>query len=588
VSQWADSYRKLSPESSAEPGAWKTSRAEYQRGIMDALGSPDVTTVVFMKSAQVGATELLNNVVGYYIAQDPAPILLLQPTLEMAQAWSKDRLAPMLRDSPALHGAVKDPKAKNSGNTMLHKSFAGGHITMAGANSPAGLASRPIRVLLGDEVDRYPVSAGSEGDPVNLARKRTTTFWNRKILLTSTPTVKGASRIEMEFEESDKRYYFVPCPHCDEYQRLKWENVQWPKNEPMKAQYCCDKCGCLFSDVARIAAIRKGHWKATGPFNGRAGFHINELYSPWSSMADMAVNFLEAKKSPETLKTFINTSLGETWEEPGESVDTTGLLGRREQYDDVPEGAIVLTAGVDVQANYFAIEVVAWGQDEQSWNVDYFNVPGDTSKAEAWQDLDDALLRKYTHAGGTEMHIAATGIDSGFRTQLVYDFVKSKTGRRLYALKGVSGAGRPVVQLSRGKAGNKQRRAVDLYTIGVDDAKGIVFARLKVSDPGPGYCHFPTSRDEEYFDQLTGEKIVTRFVKGFPKREWVKTRARNEALDCRVMSYATLKILNPVWSAIAGRMSPKKEVVEEEPQVRPSTRKVQRPKRKRGNFVTSW
>lgn len=556
---------------------------------MDALSDPAVTTVVFMKSAQVGATELVNNVVGYYIDQDPAPILLLQPTLEMAQAWSKDRLAPMLRDSPTLRGKVKDPKSRNSGNTLLHKTFPGGHITMAGANSPAGLASRPIRVMLGDEVDRYPVSAGTEGDPVNLARKRTTTFWNRKILLTSTPTIKGASRIEMEFDESDKRYFYVPCPHCDHFQRLIWAQVQWPDGDPARAEYCCAECGALFTDAQRHAVIRKGEWRATGPFNGRAGFHINELYSPWSSMAEMARNFLEAKKSPETLKTFINTSLGETWEDQGETVDDTGLMSRREEYTAaVPAGGLVLTAGIDTQGDRLEVEVVAWGVDEESWNIDYLVLPGDPSQPAVWLALDDALDRTYTHESGTELHIAAACIDSGgHHTQIVYDYCRTRAARRVFAIKGVAGPGRPVVQISR-KARGKTARRVDLYTVGVDDAKGIIYARLRAPEPGPGYCHFPVERQEEYFAQLTGEKVVTKYYRGFPRKEWVKARARNEALDCRVYGYAALKILNPVWSAIAKRLEPSKPNPEPEKKAAQTTTRQRRPAKKRGNFVTSW
>lgn len=559
---------------------------------MDSLSDPGVHTVVFMKSAQVGATELLNNVVGYYIDQDPAPILLLQPTLEMAQAWSKDRLSPMLRDSPALRNKVKDPKARNSGNTLLHKTFPGGHITMAGANSPAGLASRPIRVMLGDEVDRYPVSAGTEGDPVNLARKRTTTFWNRKILLTSTPTVKGASRIEMEFEESDKRFFYVPCPHCDQYQRLMWRNVQWPKDEPAKAQYCCDECGALFNDAQRLASIRKGEWRATGPFNGRAGFHINELYSPWSSMAEMAQNFLEAKKSPETLKTFINTSLGETWEEQGERIDETGLLERCEKYpDQVPARGLVLTAGVDVQGDRIELEVVAWGAGEESWNIDYRVIPGDPSASDVWQLLDDALDATYRHQSGTQLHIAATCIDSGgLHTQIVYEYCKARSAKRIFAVKGVAGPGRPVVQISRAQR-SKQKRTVDLYTVGVDDAKGIIYARLRNDEPGPGYCHFPVDRQPEYFSQLTAEKLVTKYHRGFPRKEWVQTRPRNEALDCRVYAYAALKILNPVWAAIEKRIKPT-EKPKQEPDITPIERltnaRKRRPARRRGGYATSW
>lgn len=593
VSEWADEHRILSSESSAEPGRWLTERAEYQRGIMDALSDPRVETLVVMSSAQVGKTEVINNLVGYLVHRDPCPILVVQPTLQMAEAWSKDRLAPMLRDTPALSEMFTVGNRRDSANTLLHKSFPGGHLTMAGANSPASLASRPIRIVLCDEVDRYPVSAGTEGDPVNLARKRTATFWNRKILLTSTPTVRGASRIEMEFDQSDQRRYFVPCPDCGEMQSLKWANVSWPNGQPMEARYACEACGSLWSDGQRIGAIRRGEWRATAPFTGRAGFHLSELYSPWGSLGAMAVAFLEAKRSPQTLKTFVNTSLGESWEDTGEGIDDTGLMSRREEYAaDVPEGAVLLTAGVDVQNDRIEVEVVGWGDGEESWNVDYFVIHGDPQRAESWAALDAALGKTYQHESGTALHITATGVDSGAHTQIVYDYCRKRSLRRVFALKGVAGPGRPVVTLSRRQHGGGNRK-VDLYTVGVDDAKATIYSRLKIAEAGAGFCHFPFERDEEYFSQLTAEKVVTKYTKGFPRREWVKARARNEALDCRVYAYAALRILNPVWSAVSRRMTDA-PIVEATPPAAPEepiNRVVQNRRaqvRRPGSWTTGW
>lgn len=599
VSQWADNKRRLSPESSAEPGIWTTARAEYQRGIMDAVSNPLLETIVIMSSAQVGKTEILNNLVGYHIDQDPSPILVLQPTLEMAQVWSKDRLAPMLRDTPALKGKVRDPRTSKSTNTLLHKTFPGGHITMAGSNSPASLASRPIRVVMCDEVDRYPVSAGNEGDPVNLAKKRTATFWNRKIVMTSTPTIAGVSRIELEFEQSDKRYYHVPCPDCGFMQRLMWANVKWIKDEndvplPDTAKYCCEKCASLWTDAQRNTAIKKGEWVATVPGGKRAGFHLSELYSPWSTLGIIVTSFLEARKNPEMLKTWVNTCLGETWEDrDGEVIDQNVLYARRVKYAaEVPEGALLLTAGIDVQHDRIEMEVVAWGEGEESWNVDYRVIPGDTTREEVWRDLEDALSDSYDHESGTIFHITSAVIDSSDQTTKVYAFVKRSKHQRLFAGKGVSGAGRPVAQVSRRGKGVK-RRDVDLYTIGVDDAKGTVHARLKIEEPGPGYCHFPLERDLEYFQQLTAEKRVTRFHKGFAVKEWQKTRLRNEALDARVYAYAALKILNPVWSAISQRVkvaapapAPEKETYTEKAVKQHITRTRSRPGG--GNWATGW
>ena len=590
VSEWADEYRRLSSESSAEPGRWLTARAEYQRGIMDAVSDPGVHTVIVMSSAQVGKTEVLNNVVGFHIHQDPAPILLIQPTLEMAQTWSKDRLAPMLRDSPELRGKVKDPRPKNSQNTMLHKTFPGGHITMAGSNSPASLASRPVRIVLFDEVDRYPPSAGTEGDPVNLGRKRTATFWNRTVFLTSTPTVKGVSRIELEFSQSDQRYFFVPCPHCDHFQRLVWAQVVWDKTEegenlPDTAHYVCEKCGAMWTEIQRQVAVKRGVWRATAQSEGKAGFHLSELYSPWSSLQDVVRAFLDARGNPELLKTWVNTSLGETWEDEGDSVDQHVLYRRRERYEaQVPNDALLLTAGIDVQRDRVEMEVVAWGHGEESWNVDYRIIPGDTARPEVWRDLEDALDLTYTHETGTEFHITSALIDSSDQTTTVYNFVKHSRHPRLFAGKGISGTGRPVVQVFR-KQSSRAKRGVDLYHVGVDDAKATTYARLMIKDVGPGYCHFPMARDPEYFDQLTAERLVTKYHKGFAKKEWVKVRPRNEVLDCRVYAYAALKILNPVWTAIEKKLRTEPTPVEE-PTLPRTTQRRKRPVKTRKVWAT--
>ena len=592
VSEWADRYRQLSRESSAEPGRWSTARAEYQRGIMDALTEPGVERVVIMSSAQVGKTEILNNLVGYHIDQDPAPILVLQPTIDMAQAWSKDRLSPMMRDSKRLSDTFEQSNRRSSANTLLHKTFDGGHITMAGANSPASLASRPIRVLLCDEVDRYPVSAGSEGDPVNLATKRTNNFWNRRIVLFSTPTVKGTSRIEMAYLSTDQRRFFVPCPDCGEEQFLQWSQVEWIKDDagnadPESARYCCENCGSLWSDAQRYNAITKGEWIATEEFNGRAGFHLNELYSPWVKLSEIVENFLEAKDNPETLQTWVNTSLGETWEDEGETVENTGLMVRREEYAaPVPAGAVVLTCAVDVQGDRLEYEVVGWGPGDETFGIENNIIPGDPSLPHVWRDLDDIIDKTWTHEHGHEMQISATGIDTGgHHTQIVYDYCRQRSSRRVFALKGVSGSGRQVVQRSaRGRG--KNRRVVDLYTVGVDDAKGTIFARLRVPEPGPGYCHFPIDYTEEYFLQLTAEKQVTKYVKGFPRKEWIKTRARNEALDLRVYNYATKTILNPVYSKLAQRLKPAEKVEQTVAPVPPRTTQRARPQRRRKTWAT--
>lgn len=523
---------------------------------MDAVSDPTIETVVVMASAQVGKTEVVNNVVAYHIDQDPCPILVLQPTLEMAQTWSKDRLAPMLRDTPCLRGRVRDARARDSGNTMLHKQFPGGHITMCGANSPAGLASRPIRVVLSDEVDRYPFSAGTEGDPVGLAEKRTTTFFNRKRVRTSTPTIKGVSRIEAAFLASDRRRYHVPCPHCDHMQVLRWHNIQWDKDEdganlPETAAYFCEDCGAQITDADKARVLARGEWRAEVEFNGVAGFHLSALYSPWVTFAEIAREFLAAKHSPERLQVWTNTVLGEPYEEEGQQADDGALLSRREVYGPiVPEGAGLLTAGVDVQADRLEIEVLAWGLASETWSMETRVIPGDPTKPDVWRDLDDYLLTPWTHEHGQVMRVACACVDTGYLTDEVYKFVRPRLARRVFPVKGIAGAGKPI----SGRPSKANSGQVPLYPVGVDTAKDALFARLRITDPGPGYQHFTSDHDEEYFLQLCAEKKTTRFVKGFPVPSWTKTRARNEALDIRVYAMAAYAILNPNMDIVMQRI----------------------------------
>jgi len=550
ISEWADQYRQLSSESSAEAGRWSTSRAEYQRGMMDAVSDKTIETVVLMTAAQIGKTELINNVVGFHISQDPAPMLVVQPTLEMAQTWSKDRLAPAIRDTPALSAKIKDPRSRDSGNTTLHKVFPGGHVTACGANSPSSLASRPCRVILCDEVDRYPLSAGTEGDPIALAKKRATTFWNKKIILVSTPTEKGASRIEAAYHESDQRRYYVPCADCGEEQELKWANVRWENGDPTTAEYICEHCGTCWGDAKRFQAIRYGRWQATAEGDGKtAGFHISALYSPWTALEDIVRDFLASKSDPMRLKAWVNTTLGETFEEDGERIDEFSLFDRKEDFGEtLPVGAVVLVAGVDVQDDRLACEIVAYGKGEESWSIYYEEIYGDPSGPQLWQDLDFILSQTFTHPEKGDMIIRSTCIDSGGHyTQQVYNYVKLRAGRRIFAIKGIGGEGKPII----GRPSKNNIGKINLFPVGTDTAKELLFARLKIDEPGPGYCHFPLDREEEYFRMLTAEKKVLRYFKGRPKREWVKTRQRNEALDCRVYAMAALQVMGINIEAVA-------------------------------------
>jgi len=584
IDEWADKHRRLSPESSAEPGLWSTDRASYQRGMMQAISDPRIENIVFMTGAQIGKTEIINNSVGYYVSQDPSPMLVVQPTLELAKMWSSDRLSPMLRDTPILKNLVKDPRSRDSGNTLYQKQFPGGYIAIVGANSPSGLAARPIRCVFLDEVDRYPASAGSEGDPIELSKARTKTFtYNRKIIMVSTPTNKGASRIENAFEESDKRFYYVPCPDCKHEQKLIWSNVNWEEDKPETASYICEECGSAWDDAMRYRAIKNGNWVATEDYNGTAGFHINGIYSPWTPLSEAVKGFLVAKKMPDTLRVFVNTYLAETWEDQGERVDDYAVAERAEAFGDkLDKNIMILTCGIDVQDDRLELEVVGWGKDEESWSVDYRTLYGDPSTPHLWNDLENILKNIYETEDGRQMQIRSACIDSGGHyTQAVYNFVRPREGRRIFAIKGMAGESRPIV--SRPTRNNIGK--IRLFTLGVDNIKELVFSRLKINEVGAGYCHFPDDRPDEYFKQLaSSEKIVTKFHKGFPRREFVKTRTRNEALDCRVYAIGALSILNLNLNVISDRMQNEKVKTTEETPKRPI-----RPNRYRGNsFINGW
>lgn len=569
LSEWAGKYRVLSAESSAEPGRWHTDKAPYQREIMDAIGDPHIRKVVIMSAAQIGKTDaFILNPLGYYMDYAPAPILVMQPTLDMGQTFSKDRLAPMIRDTPELRDKV-DVKSRYSGNTIMKKNFPGGHITIVGANSATGLASRPIKVLLADEVDRYPASAGTEGDPLSLAQKRQTTFWDKKTVIVSTPVIKGQSRIETEFEQSTKEEWNVPCPDCGHYQPFVWANVIFDRENPQgEVLYKCERCGVVSGEYQWKQASKRGQFVAENPAAEARGFHLNTLASTFCSWKEIVQKFLVAKEqldqgNPEGMKVWVNTELGETWEERGEQVEDTVLLNRREVYDaDVPDGVLVLTAGVDVQDDRFEVEVVGWGVGKESWGIRYQKIYGDMLKEQVWQDLDAFLLSGFKKKDGTTLHIISACVDSGgHHTDQVYRFTRDRWERKVWAIKGKGGSDVPYIR----NPTTNNRVKTPLFIIGVDAGKALLYQRLRHETKGPNYCHFPENEaagyDEEYFRGLTAEKMVVRFRKGRSVVVWElkdSKHKRNEPLDLRNYATAALEIANPVLQMTDGVPQPRK------------------------------
>ena len=579
---------------------FRVSMAPYQAEPMDCAMDNSVQSVVLMWASQLGKTECCNNIIAYHIDLDPSPILCLQPTLEIAASWSTDRLSPMVRDTPVLKNLVADPKARDSGNTKLHKKFTGGHITIAGANSPASLAARPIRVVLCDEVDRYPASAGTEGDPISLAMKRSDTFFNSVHVVTSTPTTRGLSRIESEFELTDQRKWFCPCPHCDEYQTLEWANVKWDKDEedkhlPETARLVCAKCEKEIDDAMRKEMVERGEWRPTAPFSGKRGYHINGLVSLFppkrgydTRLHQAVAQFLDAKhRSIESLKAWTNTFLAETWEEVSETVESSPLLARCEPYAaKVPMDAVVLTAGVDCQEDRLEAECVGWGMNEECWGIQSKVFYGQITNPATWTALDEWLSQQWEHESGVQLRIASAMVDTGYQSKIVYDFCKPREVRRVFAIKGVAGS-RPIV--SRPNRGNSAK--VALFSIGTDSAKELLYSRLKIEESGPGYCHFPIdpAYDTEYFDQLTAEKAVTKAKAGVKTRVWVKKRARNEALDIRVYALAAFVNLNANLDQLAKSLKARSvdESQSKEPTRKDPMQAIARPPRRTG-FVNSW
>lgn len=553
LDDWADRYRYLSPEASSEPGKWETSRVEVARGPMKAVSDPQVRIVTVMGPTQLLKTEMINNSIGYIIDQDPGPTLMVQPTEALAEAWGNERFDKMVRDTPRLTEKISKKKSRDSANSKLHKEFTGGYLAIVGANAPGGLASRPIRNLLLDEIDKYPLSAGREGDPIKLARERTATFWNRKIIQVCSPTVEGKSRIAQEYEASDQRVYEVPCPSCGHAEEMQWRNVVWPEGEPEKALYHCPECRHPWEEYQRLEAIQGGEWRATKPFKGHAGFRCSKLVSPWETIAELAMKFCEAKKNVEQLKVFVNTSLAETWKEKGDAPEWKKLYDRREIYPKriVPKPAVFLTAGVDVQKDRLEVEIKAWARGQESWSIDYRVLMGETEERPVWELLDGVLGEQFEHENGRSLHIAMMAVDSGYLTQTVYNWVRGWPATRVVAIKGrdnqsvVVGTPSPVdVNIN----GQKIKRGTMVWPIGVSILKAELYRRLKLERPidgedyPPGYLHYP-EYSEDFFKQLTAEQLVSKISKGYRVYEWQKVRERNEALDTAIYCRAAAAIL---------------------------------------------
>ncbi|MFZ5586134.1 MAG: phage terminase large subunit family protein [Thermodesulfobacteriota bacterium] len=554
LDEWADQRRFLPRKAASEPGQWRTERTPYLRDIMRELSPASPTReVALCKGSQTGGTETIINFMLAVADIWPGPMLVVQPTVDIAERFSKQRINPSIKICPSLKGKITASKSRDGSNTMLQKDFPGGTMILGGANSAAALRSMPIRFLLMDEVSAYPFDVDGEGDPVDLALKRTTNFKRRKIFYNSTPGEAATCRITKQFKRGDQRYYHVPCPHCGGMQVIAWKSIKWPEGRPDLAHMVCEHCGEVITEHHKTWMLARGEWQAHNSGAEMVSFHLSALYSPlgWYSWGQAAADFIAAKGDREKLKVWVTHVLAEAWEEAGQTVEASFLAKRRERYAaEVPDGVLLLTVGGDTQDDRIELEVVGWGHGRESWSIDYKVFWGKPDQPTLWADIDRYLTRTWRHAAGLNLYVAAALIDSqGHYTNQVQAFTGPREFRRVYACKGIGGPGVPLV----GKPGRNNRSNALQFPVGVDAAKAALYYRLRLVDSGPGYCHFPEGRPETYFEQLTAEKQVTRFHKGRPIIEWVKKpHARNEALDCRVYATAALEILNVDLDALTG------------------------------------
>ena len=572
VSEWADANRVLVSESSSEPGRWRTDRAPYQRGIMDAFTQVGIWKIVIMASAQTGKTEIELNMMGRAIDVDPGPMLFIQPTDGFAEDFSKRRVAPMIRACPRLKRKVYEAKSRDAGNTIGMKTFPGGSVAFTGANSPTELAGRPVRYVFCDEIDRFPASAGTEGNPLKLAERRTETFRERgrKMVLTSTPTVKGTSEIEKNYLQGTQEEWHTECPHCHNFSFIKFDQIKFDKEEykdeagernyhVRNVRWKCPVCELETGEYDTKRQPAK--WVSKNPEAVEAGirsFRLSAFMSPWSDWKDICRSFLNAHDDPELLKVFVNTMLGETWEVRDRSGVPEQLYNRREKYDaEVPDGVLVLTMGVDTQDNRLEYEIVGWDRDEQSWGISRGVIPGIPDTRSVWEEIDALMDKQWKRSNGMGLKVMAAFVDSGGHyTQDVYRACAERfvNGRKIFAIKGDDGQDKEYVSMMKKSGPIKSPK----FMIGVDSGKTAIMSATAVENPGARYMHFPrdyeAGYDMEFFRGLISEKLVIHRRGGKAIMAWEKTYERNEPLDCRNYARAAFKYFKWPFDKIEMRL----------------------------------
>ena len=568
ISGWADEFRYLSGEGSAEPGKYRCDRVPYQKEPMDGCLLQEVNEVVLMWASQLGKSETLNNIMGYFIHADPSPQLMVQPTIELAEAYSKDRIAPMCRDTPPLARLVINPRSRDSGNTTLAKRYPGGSLVLVGANSPAGLAGRPRRVVIQDEIDRFPASAGTEGDPCSLADKRAEAFPNAIKVKSATPTIKEASKIEAIYEKSDKRKWHVRCKKCHQEFVMMWAHVRWEKDKIEDAWVECPVKGCetRHNDADRVRLVKAGRWIPTAPFKGIRGYWLNGLNILFGAhkgfanrLHEFVSDFQKAKEGgADKMRVWINTFLAETYEESAEVIDPNPILERCEDYTptELPEEVLEVTASADIQAMRIEAMFTGWGVDEEMWGIDHVIIEGDTRRDEVWAELDKQFMRTFAREDGVVIRPVRSLVDMGFNSKRVLEFCAPRMGRGVFPCRGVNRVGLNVPPLLPAKPSFNNKARIPHWNVGVTVAKTAIYDRLPLTPGGPRTMHFPRGFgfDEDFFKELTIEKKKTKFSSGSPYFIFEKPNAaaRNEAIDLTVYNLAAMHSLGPIaWRKLA-------------------------------------
>lgn len=565
VAEWADKNRRLTSESSAEVGKWRTSRTPYMLEIMNCFTDPKVEHIVVVAPSQVGKSELENNIVGYIIDQDPGPILFVQPTIDDAKRYSEMRIAPMIRETKCLKKKVADPKTRDGGNTKRQKTFPGGFLVMAGSNVPHDLCSFPMRYVIGDERDRWAVSAGSEGDPWGLAKARTTTFYNRKLVEVSTPTIKGKSAIEKAYYTGTMEKWVTQCRHCGEFSEITFNDIRFPHTISQKGEektfdiseiyYVCPCCGGVSTENEVKGQSSK--WDAEVPEakeqHKTRSFWINAWVSPWVEWKKIILEYLQANGDSAQMQVVYNTRFGMLWEVRGDMDSEEDVMARREEYDaELPTGVIILTCGVDTQDDRLEYEVVGYGHFCESWGIKKGVIMGRPDSDAVWQQLDDVIDHRYTFANGITLKISLTFIDEGGHfTQEVRQRCLERQAKNVFAIKGAAGS-RDIPYTSPPKKqkivlGGKAIGTVWVYEIGVDAGKQKIVDNLRVKAPGANYCHFPKRDDygKAFFKSYMSEHLVYNEKLKNPWRwEKIPGHERNEAFDCRNYANAAFKALD--------------------------------------------